>query len=58
MLRGLIPHIGPLTIVIPLKLSLERIGFPEDNISLRVAWKFRGVIELQRHVGSARFILS
>ena len=58
VLRGLIPSIDPLTIVIPLELFLERIGFPEDNISLRVAWKFRGVIELQKHVGSARFILS
>ena len=58
MLRELIPHIGPLPMVIPLKLFLERIGFPADNISSRVAWKFRGVIKLQKHVGSARVILS
>ena len=45
MLRELIPHIGPLSMVIPLKLFLERIGFPADNISSRVAWKFRGVIK-------------
>ena len=29
------------TIVIPLKLFLKRNGFPADNISSRVAWKFR-----------------
>ena len=58
VLRELIPHIGPLPMVIPLKLFLERIGFPADNISSRVAWKFRGVIKLQKHVGSARVILS
>ena len=40
--RELLPHIGPLPIVIPLKLFLERIGFPADNISSRVAWTFRG----------------
>ena len=51
MLRELIPHIGPLTIVIPLMLFLERIGFPEDDIFLRFAWKSRGVIELQRKAG-------
>ena len=45
MLRELIPHIGTLPIVITLKLFFERIGFPADNISLRVAWKFRGVIK-------------
>ena len=58
VLRELIPHIGPLTIAIRLKLFLERIGFPADNISSRVAWKFREVIKLQKHVGSATVILS
>ena len=38
-LRELIPHIGPLPIVIPPKIFLERVGFPADNISSRVAWK-------------------
>ena len=43
-LRERIPHIGPIPIVIPLikSYSFERIGFPADNISSRVAWKFRG----------------
>ena len=50
-LRELIPHIGPLAIVIPLKLVLERISFPADNISSHVAWKFRGGIKVQRHIG-------
>ena len=50
-LRKLIPFIGPLPIVIPLKLFLDRIGFPPDNISLHVAWKFRGGIKVQKHVG-------
>ena len=59
-LRELIPHIGPLPIVIPLKLFLERVGFPADDISSRVAWKFRGGVKAQNHVGSAGvgFILS
>ena len=46
----LIHYIGPLPIVISLKLFLERIGFPADNISSRVAWKFRGEIKVQKHV--------
>ena len=50
-LRKLIPFIGPLPIVIPLKLFLNRICFPADNISLHVAWKFRGGIKVQKHVG-------
>ena len=32
-LRERIPHIGPIPIVIPLKLFLERTGLPTDNIS-------------------------
>ena len=55
--RELIPNIGPITIVTPLKLFFERIGFPADNISSRVVWKLRGVINVQKHVGSARVIL-
>ena len=50
-LRELIPHIGPLPIIIPLKLFLDRIGFPADNISSLVAWKFSGGIKVQKHVG-------
>ena len=54
-LRELIPHlyIGPLPIVIPLKLFLERIGCPADNVSSRVAWKLRGGMKVQKRVGSA-----
>ena len=50
-LRELIPHIGPLPIVIPPKI-------PADNISSRVAWKFRGGIKVQKHVGSARVAMN
>ena len=52
-LKELIPHIGPLPIVIPLKLFLERIGCPADNVSSRVAWKLRGGMKVQKRVGSA-----
>ena len=52
-LRELIPHIGPLPIVIPQKLFLERIGCPADNVSSRVAWKLRGGVKVQKRVGSA-----
>ena len=45
------PHIGPILIVIPLKLVLERTGFPADNISSRVAWKFRGGVKTCREYG-------
>ena len=51
--RELLPHIGPLPIVIPLKLFLERIGFPAGNISSRVAWKFGGGMKVQKEVESA-----
>ena len=52
LLRELIPHIGPLPFAIPLKLFLERNGFPADNISLRITWKFCGGVKVQKHVGS------
>ena len=45
-------------IVIPLKLFLERIGFPADNISSRVAWKLRGGMKVQKYVGGARVAMS
>ena len=43
-LRELIPYIGPLPIVIRLKIFLERIGFPADNwyflvCCVRVSWR-------------------
>ena len=53
LFRELISHIGPLPFAIPLKLFLERIGFPADNISLRITWKFRGGVKVQKYVGSA-----
>ena len=52
------PHIGPLPIVIPLKLFFECVGFSADNISSRVAWKFRGGVVVQKHVGSARVAMN
>ena len=36
-LKELLPHMGPTPIVIPIKIFLERVGFPADNISSRVA---------------------
>ena len=41
----------PIPIVIPLKLFLERAGLPADNISSRVAWKFRGGAKVQNMSG-------
>ena len=42
----------------PLKLFLERSNFPADNISSSVAWKFRGEVKVQKHVGSARVAMN
>ena len=42
----------------PSKDILERVGFPADNISSRVAWKFRGGIKVQKHVGRARVAMN
>ena len=53
-----IPHISLLPIVIPLKLFVERIGFPADNFSSRVTWKFRGGMKVQKNVGSARVAIN
>ena len=36
--REVIPHIGPIPIVIPLKLFLEGINFLADNVTSRVTW--------------------
>ena len=33
--REVIPHIGPILIVIPLKLFLDDINFPADNVTAR-----------------------
>ena len=41
-LREVIPHIGPIPIVIPLRLFLDDVNFPADNVTARVTWKFRG----------------
>ena len=32
------------------KVIFETFCFPADNISSRVAWKFRGEIKVQKHV--------
>ena len=53
--RERITHIGPIPIVIPLKLFLERAGLPADNISSRVAWKFRGGAKVQNMSGVREF---
>ena len=58
MAKRINPHIGPLPIVIPLKLFLERITFPAEDISSRVAWKFRGGIKVQKHVGRAKVAMN
>ena len=50
--REVIPHIGPIAIVIPLRLFLE-YQFPADNVAARVAWKFRGGGKVQQHAGGA-----
>ena len=49
--REVLPHIGPIPIIIPLKLFLEGIDFLTDNVTSRVAWKFRGGGKVQKHVG-------
>ena len=50
-IREVIPHIGPIPIIIPLKLFLEGIDFLTDNVTSRVAWKLRGGGKVQKHVG-------
>ena len=49
--REVLPHIGPIPIIIPLKLFLEGIDFLKDNVTSRVAWKLRGGGKVQKHVG-------
>ena len=49
--REVLPHIGPIPIIIPLKLFLEGIDFLTDNVTSRVAWKLRGGGKVQKHVG-------
>ena len=51
--REVIPHIGPIPIIIPLKLFLEGIDFLTDNITSRVAWKLRGGGKVQNMLGLA-----
>ena len=48
--REVIPHIGPIPIVIPLKLFLEGIDFLADNVTSRVTWKLRGRLKVQKYV--------
>ena len=45
--REVIPHTGPIPIVIPLRLFLD-INFPADNVIARVTWKFRGGGKVQQ----------
>ena len=46
--REVIPHIGPIPIVIPFRLFLDDINFPADNVTARVTWKFRGGGKVQQ----------
>ena len=46
--REVIPHTGPIPIVIPLRLFLDDINFPADNVTARVTWKFRGGGKVQQ----------
>ena len=48
--REVIPHMGPIPIVIPLKLFLEGIDFLADNVTSRVTWKLCGGLKVQKHV--------
>ena len=54
--REVIPHTGPIPIVIPLRLFLD-INFPADNVTARVMWKFRGGGKMQQilYDGMLRF---
>ena len=45
--REVIPHTGPIPIVIPLRLFLDDINFPAD-VTARVTWKFRGGGKVQQ----------
>ena len=46
--REVIPHTGPIPIIIPLRLFLDDINFPVDNVTARVTWKFRGGEKVQQ----------
>ena len=49
--REVIPHIGPIPIVIPLKLFLEGFDFLADNVTSRVTWnmlKVAGECEMRK----------
>ena len=46
--REVIPHTGPIPIVIPLRLFLDDINFPADNVTARVTRKFRGGGKVQQ----------
>ena len=46
--REVIPHIGPIPILMPLRLFLDDINFPADNVTARVTWKFRRGEKVER----------
>ena len=46
--REVIPHTDPIPIVIPLRLFLDYINFPADNVTARVTWKFHGGGKVQQ----------
>ena len=51
--REVLPHIGPIPIIIPLKLFLEGIDFLTNNVTSRVSWKLRGGGKVQNMLGLA-----
>jgi len=51
-LRELIPYIGPIPILIPLKLFLEGIELPADSVTSCFVWKPHGG-GIQKHAWCA-----
>ena len=47
-MREVIPHIGPIHILISLRLFLDDINFPADNVTACVTWKFRAGEKVQQ----------
>ena len=46
--REVIPRIGPIPIVILLRLFLDDNNFPADNVTARATWKFHGGEKVQQ----------
>ena len=52
--REVIPHTGPIPIVIPLRLFLDDINFPAD-VTARVTWKSRSICTMPLSVFKIEF---